>query len=246
MRYIYYTNSSQEIKQRQGIKDYLSSRGIYIGDCTSLLCDYGIDSPNYDTGIMNMFTELKDGDVVYVWDLAVLAKSLDSLYSLLLSSSQSGISIVQCLDGEVIGSESAESLAFIKGIGVASRIVFDAKSKSTKRWINEKRRLIEEQGGFYNKHGEWKTHLGSNKGVDTRAAVAANVVSSKRRKEEWYQNSIGYKWVIEQLEAGLSRKEIVAEFNKRHETNPEDYSTRWGKPLSEAVLCRWIQLMENR
>ena len=243
MRYIYYINNLQGETQRNGIKEYLLSRSVYPGDCTSLLCDFGIDSPNYDIGVRNMLAELSKGDIVYVWDLAVLAKRLDSLYSLLLYTSQTGITIIQCQDGEVIGSESAESLSFIKGIGVASRIVFETKSKISKRGIEERKRKIEEQGGYLNKRGEWKTHLGRDKGSENREAVAAAVASVKRKRKEWLQNSVGYNWVIEQLKAGLSRKEIVREFNKRHETNPEDYSTREGRPLSKGVLCRWIQKM---
>ncbi len=246
MRYIYYTNHKED-KQRTGIKDYLTFRGIFWGDCTTLFSDFKYDDPNYDVGIKNMLTSLAEGDIVYVWDLSVLARNLDSLYALLLSASQMGISFVQCLDGEVISSESAESLAFIKGVGLASRIIFESKSLSSKRGLDEKRRLIEEQGGFYNKNGEWMTRLGPPIGrtfsESSRAAMGAG---HRRRKEEWRATSVGYTWVVSQLKAGIPRRQILAEFNRRHVTNPEDYSTRTGGPLCEGTLSRWAHELDDQ
>lgn len=122
MRYIYYLPGTAEDEQRKGIKEYLSLRGIYPGDCTTLQADYPYDESDYDRGIRNLISNLKEGDTLYVWDFSSLGKSLESLYTNLLLGTNEGISIVQCLDGTVASNESAESIAIVNAIGIASRI----------------------------------------------------------------------------------------------------------------------------
>lgn len=63
----------------------------------------------------------------------------------------------------------------------------------------------------------------------------------RKRAEEWKTESIGYKWVLEKVLEGVPRKEIIQEFNKRHEQDPQNYSTRTGKPLSDGILSIWIK-----
>lgn len=53
--------------------------------------------------------------------------------------------------------------------------------------------------------------------------------------------SVGYKWALGKVLNGFPRKEIIREFNKRHDQDPHNYSTRTGKPLSDAILSVWIR-----
>lgn len=241
MKYVYFAPNEQEKEQRQGVKEYLSLRQIYMGDCTTLLSDYEYGDTKYDSGVKYMLTSLKEGDVLYVWDLSALAKSLSNLYTILLFSSTQGIIIVQCIDGEVISPETEEANAFIRGIGIASRIDFSFKQSSTKKSLEARKKQLEENGGFYNKKGQWVTHLGRGKGCDMSAAVAISREVRTKNSKDWKKASVGYNWVIEQVKNGVSRRSIVAEFNKRHETNPNDYSVRRGGPLCEGTLSRWIK-----
>ena len=65
MRYIYYLSGNSEDEQRKGIKEYLSLRGIYPGDCTTLQSDYSYEESEYDQGIRNLISGLKDNDTLY-------------------------------------------------------------------------------------------------------------------------------------------------------------------------------------
>lgn len=67
------------------------------------------------------------------------------------------------------------------------------------------------------------------------------VRGGKRRAEEWRTGATGYKWVLEKVLEGIPRKEIIREFNRRHEQDPCNYSTRTGKPLSDGILSIWIK-----
>lgn len=122
MRYIFYKPGENETEQQKGIKEFLSSRGIYPGDCTILQSDYRFDDSSYELGIQGLISGLSEDDVLYVWDYAFLAKSLEGLYAILLVGINNGVCIVQCLDGTVASNESAESLAIVNAIGIASRI----------------------------------------------------------------------------------------------------------------------------
>lgn len=122
MRYIFYLPGNSEEEQKKGIKEYLSVRGIYPGDCTVLQSDYAYEEAEYDQGIRNMISGLKEGDTLYVWDYSSLGKSLECLYTNLLLGANEGLSIVQCMDGTVASNDSAESMAIVNAIGIASRI----------------------------------------------------------------------------------------------------------------------------
>ena len=122
MRYIYYLPGKSEEEQLKGIKDFLASRGVYPGDCTKLQPDYSFEDRNYAQSVRNLISDLNSGDVLYVWDFASLAKSLEELYTVLLLGINKGLSIVQCLDGTVASNDSSESIAIVNAIGIASRI----------------------------------------------------------------------------------------------------------------------------
>lgn len=67
------------------------------------------------------------------------------------------------------------------------------------------------------------------------------IKAKKQRTEEWRREAQGYNWALGKVMEGVPRKEIIQEFNLRHEQDPSNYSTRTGKPLSDAILCTWIQ-----
>ena len=122
MKYVYFLSGDKEAEQKQGVKDYLASRGIFPGDCTTLVPDYGYDEQRYDQGVRDYVSALEAGDVLYVWDFSILAKSLESLHTVLFLGVNKGVSFVQCMDGTVASNDSSESLAIVNAIGIASRI----------------------------------------------------------------------------------------------------------------------------
>ena len=108
--------------------------------------------------------------------------------------------------------------------------------------LEQRKKLIEKNGGFYSKSGRWVTKLGLPKGTAvSHAAIEASIRTKKMRKEKWKQTSVGYQWAIGQLKAGVPQRTILEEFNKRHETNPEDYSTPTGLLLSWGILSKWAK-----
>ena len=113
---------------------------------------------------------------------------------------------------------------------------------NTKIALAERKRQIEEDGGFISKSGNFCSHLGNEKGVDMTPAQIASINRKIRDKEEWRKTGL-FAWVELQIIKGRSRKEIVAEAQAMYEKSGGDknWSTREGRPLSKATLARWVK-----
>ena len=68
-------------------------------------------------------------------------------------------------------------------------------------------------------------------------------IKSREPIEEWKKTNPGFLWVKEQLAMGRARKEIILEFNNKHKSDPENYSSRDGKELSAAILSHWSKMV---
>lgn len=111
----------------------------------------------------------------------------------------------------------------------------------TKLALAERKKQIEEHGGFFSKSGRWCNHLGSEKGTDMSQALLASNETKRRESSAWKQQSALYIWVENQLYKGRSRQEILAEAAELYEKNPESYGTREGCCLTKGTLSKWAK-----
>lgn len=111
---------------------------------------------------------------------------------------------------------------------------------NTRLALAERKKQIAQDGGFVSKAGNFCTHLGSKKGADMSAPARASAEKKKKEKDDWRKTGL-FAWVELQLRKGRPRKEIVAEAREMYEKDPERWSTRQGKPLSEAHLSLWAK-----
>ena len=81
--------------------------------------------------------------------------------------------------------------------------------------------------------------------VATRIIVAITAIMDEAQdaKMRRMEESKGVQWVRAQIAKGKSRTLILEEFNEMHALDPENYSTREGKPLSKGVLSKWCREM---
>ncbi|MCM1505385.1 MAG: recombinase family protein [Muribaculum sp.] len=119
--------------------------------------------------------------------------------------------------------------------------------------INTKRALAErkKQGAWVSKTGHVRTKLGrpaayvdsdGKEHYDVSAMVEAASIKRMDELISWRESSLAYGWAIEQARKGKPRKVIVAEFNELHAKQPKVYCTHKGKPLTEAVLSKWLAM----
>lgn len=112
---------------------------------------------------------------------------------------------------------------------------------NTKVALNERKKQIKENGGFFSKTGNYRTHLGNEKGYDMAPAYTASGMETARRAREWRSDSALYGWVEKQVLRNRTRKDILEEAMELYETNPKKFCTREGKPLSKGILSKWVK-----
>lgn len=57
--------------------------------------------------------------------------------------------------------------------------------------------------------------------------------------DKWKETSEGYQWFKAQVLAGIAPEAIMEEFNKRHDSNPQSYSTPLGAGMTVSTYNRW-------
>lgn len=78
------------------------------------------------------------------------------------------------------------------------------------------------------------SHWAKELGYDVRPGGKA-----KENLDKWKDNNEGYQWFKAQILAGITPEAIIAEFNKRHATNPQAYSTPLGAGMTISTYNRW-------
>lgn len=110
---------------------------------------------------------------------------------------------------------------------------------NTKIALEERKRQIEEDGGFISKAGRFCDHLGRKRGDKNPNAVSAMVGAKISAASEWKSHSPLYLLVTNMLNRGASRKEILQVASDLYDKDPVAYGTRQGRRLSEGNLCFW-------
>lgn len=111
----------------------------------------------------------------------------------------------------------------------------------TKLALDERKKQIERDGGFFSKSGNWCTHLGGKKGDDLSKARAAAAAVANKKSADWRDSSPLYSWAQIQYYKKRSRKEILEEAEKLFQKSPEIYCTRQGKMLTKGILSVWVR-----
>lgn len=110
---------------------------------------------------------------------------------------------------------------------------------NTKIALAERKKQIQQQGGFVSKAGVWRTRLGNKPGVDTAPATQASVARRAQLVHAWRASSPLYTWFTIQVLKGVDLDTILQESGELFEKNPEEYCTRKGQKLGRATAARW-------
>lgn len=110
---------------------------------------------------------------------------------------------------------------------------------NTRIALAERKRQIEEEGGFFSKSGNYCNHLGRKKGDKNPNAVRAMANKKADDAAEWRRRSPLYLMVTNMLLRGDSREKILKIAGELYEDDPDAYGTRNGKKLCEGTLSRW-------
>lgn len=247
-RYLYFrasTDSQDFIQQQNCINIYLNQHGINPEtDITKTVVEKVSGTIKHtERKLAVLLAKCKEGDAIYISELSRLGRNMSDLFAIVTEACERGIKIVQCKDGSTIENESIGGKALLFALSLAAEIEVANTRQRTQMALDARKKLLETDGCFISKAGRECTKLGRPKGIPNPIGVEAAAQARQEAKIRWAEESKGYAWVRTQLAKGKSRALILEEFNELHVADPENYSTREGKPLSKGVLSRWCREM---
>lgn len=206
---------------------------------------------NMQRDYVQMFTDVYSGtklkECKALWEAIDLCKKND--YLLVVPSYdrfrnvQEALEVVDCIgERNILFCDLPSSDRFVLTImfAVAEKQAAMIKLK-TQLALDERKKQIERDGGFFSKSGNWCTHLGGKKGDDLSKARAAAAAVVNKKSADWRDSSPLYSWAQIQYYKKRSRKEILEEAEKLFQKSPEIYCTRQGKMLTKGILSVWVR-----
>lgn len=258
-RYIYNRVSTQDQsfdQQMQDIKAYFAANRIDMGEVSDVVEEHVSGGKSYeDRKFQQLLNKCKPGDYIYAASTDRLGRNFIDMMRLMEDAKKRGVIIVACKQN--LSLDDDNSMAKIV-LAVTAIMDEDERKRIKHRTANKKawqREQIAKQGYFIIENGpnagEKCYYVGSPKQKDMSEArqealaamQQAAALANQEAKIKWAEQSKGYAWVRTQLAKGKPRALILEEFNELHESAPENYSTREGKPLSKGVLSKWCREM---
>lgn len=258
-RYIYNRVSTQDQsfdQQMQDIKSYFAAHEIDMNEVAGVVEEHVSGGKSYeDRKFQQLLNKCKPGDYIYAASTDRLGRNFIDMMRLMEDAKRRGVIIVACKQN--LSLDDDNSMAKIV-LAVTAIMDEDERKRIKHRTANKKawqREQIAKHGYFIIENGpnagEKCYYVGSPKQKDMSEArqealasmQQAAALANQEAKIKWAEQSKGYAWVRTQLAKGKSRALILEEFNELHAADPENYSTREGKPLSKGVLSKWVREM---
>ena len=236
------TDKQDETQQVQALTEYAEKQGLTID---AIEKDEGISGGvSYkDRNLNKLVRMLKKGDALIVSEISRLGRSMSDLNVLVNEELKPrGVRLIVVKMGIDLDCSNLKAVdqMLLYAFSFAAQVEKEMIQQRTQSALDARKKLIEEDGGFVSKAGNFCTHLGQKKGADTSAATRASNAKRVGAKEEWRKTGL-FAWVELQLRRGRPRREIVREAREMYEKDPERWGTRQGKPLSEAILSLWAK-----
>ncbi len=254
-RYAYIRVSTDRQSYDQQIQD-IKAYGIDLDTLDGITEEKMTSNKGYEDRAFNsLLKKCKSGDVIYAASTDRIGRDFFDMMKLMKEAAKDGIEIIACKQNLSIARDDVATRIIVAITAIMDE---DEKKRIQHRTANKKawqREQIAKHGYFIIENGpnagEKCRYVGSpkreNMSESRLAALAATqeaaALANQEAKIRWAEQSKGYNWVRTQLAKGKTRALILEEFNELHATDPENYSTRAGKPLSKGVLSKWCREM---
>lgn len=183
----------------------------------------------------------KEGDIIYICQLDRLGRTMVDILELVDFAVKKGVILLTIDNGYQLENKTAMGKLYLGMVSAMAEAERELRAERCQAGIDAAKEEIKRKGHRITKRGTIQTHWGNQKGCDMSNAQEAAAQAKQDAYIEWKANSIAYKWAIEQIKKGKSRKIVVAEFNELHAQQPDVYCTRQGKKLTEAILSKWLR-----
>lgn len=246
-RYAYIRVSTDKQSYDQQVQD-IKAYGIDLDTLDGITEEKMTSNKGYEDRAFNsLLKKCKSGDIIYAASTDRIGRDFFDMMKLMKEAAKDGIEIIACKQNLSIARDDVATRIIVAITAIMDE---DEKKRIQHRTANKKawqREQIAKHGYFIIENGpnagQKCDYVGSKKGHDTSAAREAAAANRLDAMILWREQSKGYNWVRTQLAKGKSRALILEEFNEMHTLDPENYSTREGKPLSKGVLSKWCREM---
>lgn len=205
-----------------------------------------------ERAIYPILKKASEGDVVYVCQLDRLGRTMVDILELVDYAVKKGVILLTIDNGYLLENKTAMGKLYLGMVSAMAEAERELRAERCQAGIDAATEEIRCNGYRITKRGTTQTRWGRPAdGVDKHGKPywdlsAANEASCRAKQEaviHWREQSKGYNWVRTQIAKGKSRSLIIKEFNELHAVDPNNYSTREGKPLSKGVLSKWCREM---
>lgn len=246
------STSDQDYAQQQNcVNNYLISQRIDIeNDIKRTIVEKVSGTVKHtDRKLAGLLAKCKRGDKIFISELSRLGRNMSDLFAIVTEACGKEVTIVQCKDGSTIENNSIGGKALLFALSLAAEIEVNNIRHRTAMGLDARKKRQAKGEKWISNTGRECSRLGrpadyiddnGQPHYDLSAAVAASIASRMDSRIRWMESAKSVQWVRAQVAKGKPRPLIIEEFNELHRQNPEDYSTRTGKPLSPGVLSRWI------
>lgn len=254
-RYLYFRVSTldQDFDQQQNcVNGYLASIRIDPDkEIAQTVVEKISGTVNHnDRKLSVLLRKCKSGDTIYFSELSRLGRNMVDLNNIVNECCERGIILIQCKDGMKIENESIGGKALLFALSLAAEIEVNNIRQRTNMGLDVRKKRQAKGEKWISNTGRECDRLGRPAdGIDEHgrpywdlsAATEASCIAKQEAAIHWLEQSKGFQWVSIQVRKGKPRKQIIEEFNELHATDPENFSTRGGKPLSKGTLSKWCR-----
>lgn len=249
-RYIRFSSDKQDEQSQTAIIDrYCQAKGIVCSETIRDEAVSGKEGSYKSRNLFGLFNRLQPGDTLVISELSRLSRGgiveLGNIVSEFLKPRK--IRLVICnysLDIDCCNISPMTELQ-LSIMATFAKIERDSLIERTNAALDARRKMIETDGGWFSKSGNWCTKLGNAKGCDMSAANEASALARANAKIEWYLTSEAFQHVKQLVMDGRSNADILADMSARYDRNPELWCTRGGNKLTKSSLCQWRKLIER-
>lgn len=191
--------------------------------------------------IYKVLKDAQPGDIIYTCQLDRLGRSVSDVLALVDFAMEKGVELIT-LDGHKIENKTPMGRMMLTMLAAFAEMERSLRAERCQAGTDSAIDEIKEKGGrIARSSGKWQNKWGNEKGCDMTPAWTSSVIVRTEKKEAWRKSSPAFQWVMDKLREGTPRKEIIKEFNRLHERQPDVFCTPRGSKLSAGVLSYWIK-----
>lgn len=197
--------------------------------------------------IYPILQKAQEGDIIYVCQLDRLGRTMVDILELVDYAVKKGVILLTIDNGYQLENRTAMGKLYLGMVSAMAEAERELRAERCQAGVDASIEELKAKGHRTTKRGTVQTHWGNQKGTDDTKRIMAlarqhSAISRQDALIQWREQSVAYQWAIAQIRKGKPRLTVVAEFNELHASQPSVYCTRQGKPLTPAILSKWIAM----